>query len=195
MWDERYSVSEYIYGTQPNDFLNDNFAKLKKGTLLSLADGEGRNGVFLAIQGFTVTALDASSVGLEKARRLAMEKEVTLSTIQQDLAVYEFAESSWDNIISIFCHLPTAVRQNIHQGIIKGLKPGGIFLLEAYTPEQLNYGTGGPADADLMPTLSELKNNFAGMKILHGLETVRPVIEGKYHSGKAAVVQFIAQKV
>jgi len=194
MWDERYAVSEYVYGKEANDFLRDHVRRLKKGRVLSLGSGEGRNEVFLAGQGFQVTALDASGIGLAKAKKLAVEKGTALTTLHTDLAGYAFAEQSWDSIISIFCHLPPALRKTVHQGIIKGLKPGGVFLLEAYTPLQLQYGTGGPSVKEMLLTLKQLQQDFKGFYILYGEEKVRPVREGKYHNGQAAVVQFVARK-
>ncbi len=102
MWDKRYSAEEYVYGKEPNDFLRENFTKLKKGKVLCIGDGEGRNSVFLAKQGFEVTALDLSSVGLKKAEQLAKENDVKISTIHADLNDYTFEAEAWDSIVSIF---------------------------------------------------------------------------------------------
>lgn len=194
MWDERYSREEYVYGKEPNDFLLQKVSLLKAGKVLCLADGEGRNSVFLASKGHDVTAIDQSKVGLEKTKKLADEKGVKVATVQGDLADYVIAPESWDSVVSIFCHLPSVLRQQLHRKVIAGLKPGGIFLLEAYTPDQLRFGTGGPPMEDMMMTLGTLKEELAGMQFLHAQELKREVVEGIFHTGMGAVVQLVARK-
>jgi SAM-dependent methyltransferase len=194
MWDERYSVDHFVYGTVPNDFLREHANQLKPGRVLCLAEGEGRNAVYLATLGFDVTAVDLSPVGLKKAKRLAQENGVEIKTIQADLNDFDIEPASWDNIISIFCHLPPSLRNNVHNAVSKGLKPGGIFLLEAYTPEQLQHGTGGPPVAEMLQSLSQLEQDFQPLEILLGHEIERDVHEGQFHNGHAAVVQLIARK-
>ena len=139
MWDEEYSVDEYVYGESPNDFLLEMTASLKKGNVLCLAEGEGRNAVHLARHGFSATAVDSSTVGLNKAEKLAQKHGVTIETIHADLAEYTIEENSWDSIISISCHLPPDLRRKVHRSVVSGLKEGGIYLLEAYTPKQLEF--------------------------------------------------------
>jgi len=195
MWDVRYSSEEYIYGTEPNDFLREMAVQLPKGgTVLSLAEGEGRNAVWLAKQGLQVTGIDASAVGLVKAQRLAEEQGVRIETVHVNLAEADLGEARWDGIVSIFCHLPPTLRKRVHRQVVQALKPGGLFLLEAYTVRQLEFGTGGPPDPELMMDLVSLGEELAGLNIEHGVELVREVREGRLHSGKGAVVQFIARK-
>ena len=194
MWDERYSVEEYVYGKAPNDFLKQMSGKLKKGKALCLADGEGRNSIYLAGQGFDVTAVDSSKVGLAKANKLALEFAVTIETVHADLADYEIEEGAWDSIISISCHVPRDLRRRLHRDVVAGLKQGGTFLLEAYTPRQLEFGTGGPSSTDRLMDLASLKKELTGLEFLHGKEVVRDVVEGTYHTGKGAVVQVLARK-
>lgn len=194
MWDERYAGDEYAYGTLPNDFLVSRVTALPRGRVLCLGEGEGRNAVWLAQQGFEVHAVDASSVGLEKARRLARERGVQLQAVVADLAQYEAGTAAWDAIVSIFCHLPPAVRSRVHGRIAHWLRPGGVFLLEAYTPDQLALRTGGPPSAELMMTLAGLRAELGGLVIEHGLETVRNVVEGRLHHGQGAVVQVVARR-
>lgn len=194
MWDERYSEAGYAYGTAPNDFLRKHYAAIPKGKVLSIAEGEGRNAVFLARQGYEVTALDASRVGLDKAARLAEENGVHLKLIHADLNDFDFGDTTWAGIISIFCPLPSALRQRVHAGIARGLQANGVYLIEAYRPEQLAYGTGGGKSADTMLTAETLRNDLPGFDFLHLLETEREVIEGRYHTGLGAVVQAIARK-
>ena len=183
-----------MYGTDANDFLRDYAVSLRPGKALCLAEGEGRNAVWLAENGFTVTAIDASSVGLEKASRLAKKRGVQIQTIHTDLADFTIQPSQWDLIVSIFAHTPPEVRNKIHKQVVNNLKKKGIFLLEAYTPSQLDYKTGGPPTADLMMDLETLKDELQGLVMLHGRELVREIHEGKLHHGRGAVVQIIAKK-
>ncbi|MCB5183934.1 class I SAM-dependent methyltransferase [Methylobacillus gramineus] len=194
MWDERYSADEYAYGVKPNRFLEENFSYIPKGKVLSLAEGEGRNAVFLAKQGYAVTAVDASLVGLNKARKLAEENGVVIECIHADLADFELGENQWDGVVSIFCPLPSALRKSLYHRVIAGLKRNGVFLLEAYTPNQLKHGTGGGSSADTMQTKETLSLELAGLKFQHLIELEREVIEGIYHTGLGAVVQVIATK-
>lgn len=195
MWDERYSGKDYAYGTAPNDFLREMVSALPSGRVLCLADGEGRNGVFLAEQGFAVTSVDQSASGMRKARELAASRGVAIETVVADLSEWEMGEGRWDAIVSIFAHMPPAVRGPLHRRVVRALSRGGVFLLEAYTPDQLNTtGTGGPAQAAMMMTLPGLKSELEGLDVLTGVELRRSVDEGKFHSGEGAVVRFLARK-
>lgn len=195
MWDERYNTEEYAYGIEPNDFLKMNVDAIPKGRVLCLAEGEGRNAVFLAKQGYSVTAVDSSLVGLDKAQKLAKKGGVHIELIHSDLAEYEIGENQWDGVISIFCPLPTYLRKIVHKKVVCGLKRNGVFLLEAYTPRQLEYGTGGGNSIELMQSLGSLSSELKGLNFKHLLELERQVIEGIYHTGIAAVVQAIGIKM
>lgn len=189
-WDERYGDAEYAFGTEPNDFLRDETGRIPSGgDVLCLADGEGRNGVYLAEQGYTVCSVDLSEVGLEKANRLAVQRGVSIETVVADLAEYAVGEARWDGIVSIFCHLPSAVRASLHERVVAGLKPGGVFILEAYTPDQLAHETGGPSSEDLLMTAAALGCELSGLDLAVKREVERDVIEGSFHTGRAAVVQ------
>jgi len=192
MWDKRYSAQEYAYGTNPNKFLEANVSSIPKGKVLSLAEGEGRNAVFLAKQGYSVTAVDASLVGLNKARKLAEDNGVIVEFIHTDLAEYDLGENKWDGIVSIFCPLPSSIRKQLHKKVEAALKRNGVFLLEAYTPAQLKYGTGGGNSVDVMQSKKSLSLELAGLKFKHLIELERDVVEGIYHTGIGAVVQAIA---
>ena len=193
-WDERYAGDGYLYGTEPNTFLKENFSVIPKGKVLLPAEGEGRNAVFLARQGYEVTGVDSSVVAVEKARKLARINGVNVTTIAADLAQFDFGMEKWDGIVSVFCHLPPDLRKQVHARIVKGLKKGGVFLAEAYTPEQLKYKTGGPPVRELLVSLTDLKRELQGLRFVHAIETVRKVREGLLHSGKGVVVQIIAVK-
>lgn len=194
-WDDRYAGESFFYGTAPNDFLREHEHLLPRGApSLCLAEGEGRNAVFLAQRGLSVTGVDGSAVGLAKAQRLASEKGVELRTITADLSVFDLGVARWGSIISIWCHLPVALRVQLRPRIVAALRPGGIFLLEHYHPKQLAYKTGGPPDPSMMSTLDELRQDFQGFEILHQLEGERVVQEGAGHHGLSYVTQFIAKK-
>lgn len=194
-WDERYGKAEYFYGTEPNDFLRQWSSEIPPGgEVLCLAEGEGRNAVFLAQQGFRPLAVDQSPVGLGKAVQLATARGVHLDTLVADLAVYQVEPNRWDGIVSIWCHLPSALRAAVHRQVAAGLKVGGVFLLEAYTPAQLAHGTGGPKDLDLLPTLAALREELAGLELVHAVEIEREIHEGPGHAGQSAVVQVVARR-
>ncbi|HUH57431.1 MAG TPA: class I SAM-dependent methyltransferase [Pseudomonadales bacterium] len=191
MWDKEYDTEEYVYGKLPNDFLRSNYPLIPKGKVLLLAEGEGRNAVFLAKLGYCVTAVDISSVGLKKAEQLAKENHVSIETICADLKDFDLGENKWDGIVSIFCHLPLELRQDLYKRIERAIKPSGVLLLEGYRPEQLNYKTGGPPVASMMiakETLLEELPNFA-FSHLEALE--REVNEGVKHHGLSAVIQAV----
>jgi SAM-dependent methyltransferase len=194
MWDERYSAEEYVYGTSPNAFLVEKVSCIPQGKVLSLAEGEGRNAVFLAKEGYSVTAVDASLVGLNKARELAEKNDVVVEFIHADLADYDLGEDKWDGIVSIFCPLPSSLRKELYKKVIPALKQNGVFLLEAYTPDQLKHGTGGGNSVDVMQSKESLGLELAGLRFEHLAELERNVIEGLYHTGIGSVVQAIAIK-
>jgi len=193
-WNARYDTEEYIFGVQPNDFLVQASAFLPAGGhIVSLGEGEGRNGVWLAQQGFRVTGIDGSVVGLQKATQLAASRGVTLETVVSDLAEVSFPEGV-DAFISIFCHLPSSLRHSVYRRALSALRPGGIVIIEAYSPDQLSYGTGGPSDVDMLVRLTDLRDDWEGAECLLGREIVREVIEGARHSGRSAVTQSVFRK-
>jgi SAM-dependent methyltransferase len=194
MWDERYKTDEYVYGTEPNDFLKQNASKLKGSKVLCLAEGEGRNAVYLGKLGFDVTAVDASRVGLDKAQRLATDHQVNIEVHLADLADYDPGESQWDAVVSIFCAIPGVIRKRLHQRVVRALKPGGYFLLEAYTPAQVMNDTGGGKDPDTMQTLQSVREELAALEFQYLAELERDVLEGRFHTGRGSVVQCLAIK-
>ena len=194
MWDRRYSSKSFVYGREPNDFLVAVHAKMARGRVLCIAEGEGRNATFLASRGHDVTAVDFSVVGLKKTLHLAGECNVHVTTVHADLQEFDFGYEQWDSVVSIFCHLPPEVRRSVHSRIVVGLKESGLLVLEAYTPRQLQFGTGGPSDADLLVTLEDLRNELTGLEVLIGQEVDREMSEGGLHRGSSAVVQYLARK-
>ena len=194
MWDKRYSTDVYVYGTQPNGFLHSTWPALPKGKILSLAEGEGRNAVFLAKQGYAVTAVDSSSIGLSKAQKLAEEHGVVIECVHADLVEFEFGEHCWDGIIAIFCPLPSELRADIYKKVESSLRTGGVFLTESYTPRQIEYGTGGGNCIDTMQSKESLARELQNLHFSHLVEVEREVIEGIYHTGMASVVQAIGHR-
>lgn len=194
-WDQRYDRDDYVYGEAPNDFLRSVSERLPDGgSVLCLADGEGRNGVFLAERGHRVTSVDASAVGLRKARDLAERRTVAIDTVVADLAEYPIAATPWDAVVSIFCHLPPHLRNMVHRHVVAALQPGGWFVLEAYRPAQLVLGTGGPPRAELMMELKTVREELAGLDLVIAREVDREINEGTLHSGPSAVIQVLARK-
>lgn len=194
MWEQRYSVEEYLFGTEPNDFLRDSLPLLPKGSALCLAEGEGRNAVYLAENGYDVHSVDLTEAGVAKTRRLAAERGVEVNAAVGDLADYDIGTSRWDLIVSIFAHMAPEDRRGLHRRVVAALKPGGVLLLEAYTPQQVGRGTGGPSTPHNTMTLTLLREELAGLDFVHAVELDRDVVEGPGHTGSGAVVQVIARK-
>ena len=198
MWDQRYSEEGFAYGTAANDFLKSEYYRIPEGgRVLCLAEGEGRNAVFLARQGYAVTAVDQSSVGLRKAESLAAENGVEVSTIVTDLGDYDPGNEMWDGIVSIAAHIPPLLRKQLHARVVSALKKNGIFILEAYTERHLDMdGVGGPppSQKELFMSLAQLKLELDGLEFIIGNEVERHISEGKYHQGYSAVVQVVARK-
>jgi SAM-dependent methyltransferase len=194
MWDARYSQPGFAYGTEPNEFLVGAAGQIPVGPVLSLGEGEGRNAAYLAGLGHRVVAVDQSEVGLAKARQLAVDRGLTLETVRADLAEYPIEPGAWAGIVSIFCHLPRRIREPLYAAIVRGLRPGGVLVLEAYTPNQIGRDTGGPKDPDLLVSLATLTAELAGIEFVHARELDRDVREGAYHTGVASVVQVIGTR-
>jgi cyclopropane fatty-acyl-phospholipid synthase-like methyltransferase len=193
MWNERYSVDEYIYGTEPNSFLAEH-AHLLRGPVLSLAEGEGRNGVFLASLGLEVHGVDQSEVGLAKAQVLARSRNVRIRTEVADLGTFTPAQNSYGSVVSISAHLPSLVRKRLYPLVERCLRPGGIIILEAYSEAQLERDTGGPKDVDMLMTPATVRREFPNLEPIWLRELQREVREGTAHAGVASVVQFIAKR-
>lgn len=194
MWEQRYSAEGYIYGTEPNDFLRAHIGLLPAGNVLCLAEGEGRNAVFLAEVGFEVHSVDLTEAGVGKTLRLAEQRGVRVDAVVADLASFDIGTDRWSAMVSIFAHMPPQVRRQLHARVVAGLEPGGVLLLEAYTPAQIGRGTGGPQVAEMTMTLAGLRDELAGLQVIHGQELDREVVEGAGHTGLGAVVQLIARK-
>jgi 2-polyprenyl-3-methyl-5-hydroxy-6-metoxy-1,4-benzoquinol methylase len=194
-WNQRYTEPGFAYGTEPNAFLVSQAHHFKPGMkALAVADGEGRNGVWLAQQGLDVLSVDASAVGLQKAQQLAVDRGVTLRTERVELTTWAWPVAMFDMVVAIYIHFPPPVRAIMHRAMFNALKPGGVLILEAFTPDQLKYRSGGPPVAEMLYTPELLRIDFAGAEILHLDERVTELAEGKYHRGPAAVVRLVLQR-
>jgi Cyclopropane fatty acid synthase and related methyltransferases len=195
-WDDRYSRPDYVFGEAPNAFLAAQVGRLAGyATALAVADGEGRNGVWLAEQGLAVVAIDASAVGLEKAARLARKRGVAIETRHLDIADYEWPENTFDVVAAIFVQFAAPpLRDAMFAGMIRTLAPGGLLLLEGYGPRQLDYKTGGPGVLENLYTEDLLADRFAALDILELRSYDAEVNEGAGHSGLSALVDLVARK-
>ncbi len=196
MWDERYGNDGYLFGTEPARFLTKHVQLLSAGdSALVVADGEGRNSVFLAEQGLTVTAMDASPVGLAKAERLAGQRGVSVDYQLADITTWPWAERSYDVVVAIFIQfLSPADRATVFQGMVQALRPGGLLLLHGYRPKQLEYGTGGPPIEENLYTEELLAEAFADLNVSRLVSYDAEIEEGTGHVGMSALIDLIATK-
>ncbi|VAW21265.1 hypothetical protein MNBD_ALPHA12-2009 [hydrothermal vent metagenome] len=196
MWNERFAEPGYLFGTEPAQFLREHEQYLiPGGRALAVADGEGRNSVFLASKGLDVTAMDGSSVAVEKARELAKERGVTVDFNLADIMEWDWQNEAYDLVVAIFIQFSGPEdRQKVFAGLKKTLKKGGILMLHGYTVEQLEHGTGGPPCAENLYTTEMLSKTFSDMEILHLKAYERDVDEGRAHSGRSSLIDLIARK-
>ena len=195
-WEERFSVQEYVFGTEPNAFLKSQADILpKSGKALAIADGEGRNGVWLAERGLDVVSVDFSPTALAKAQALARERGVRLSTVEADITTWEWPNAEFDVVVGIFFQFVSPPeRHRVFAGMSKALKPGGLLLLEGYGPKQLEYKTGGPSELENLYTEELLREEFSGFSELATKSYDSVMSEGIRHVGMAALVDLVARK-
>lgn len=195
-WNERYAGADFLFGTEPNRFLAAQAARLRPGMrALALADGEGRNGVWLAEQGLSVVSIDSAAVAVDKARRLARMRGVAVEFVCADLLTWAWPCAAFDVVAAIFIQFAdAATRPRLHQRIIASLRPGGLLLLQGYAPRQLQYGTGGPSDPARLYDAATLRREFAALDILHLREHDEEIHEGRAHHGMSALVDMVARK-
>jgi cyclopropane fatty-acyl-phospholipid synthase-like methyltransferase len=195
-WETRFAVPDYLFGTKPNAFLAGQAARLRPGwSALSIADGEGRNGVWLAEQGLSVHAVDFSPTALAKAQKLAAARGVALRTECADLASWAWPRERYDLVAAIFIQFaPPPFRARIFEGLKSALKPGGLLLLEGYRPKQLEYATGGPKQLDQLYTRELLLEAFGALEIVSLEEHDSMIEEGSGHAGMSALIDLVARK-
>jgi|TARA_R110002072_G_scaffold38778_8_gene112024 2-polyprenyl-3-methyl-5-hydroxy-6-metoxy-1,4-benzoquinol methylase len=195
-WNKRYQAEGFLFGREPNAFVKSRAALFKPGqAVLSIADGEGRNGVFVARQGARVTSVDFSAPALEKARGLAREFGVEMTFEQQDVYDWQGGDSAYDIVLAIFIQFaPPEKRTLLFNNIKRLVKPGGLVVLQGYRPEQVAYKTGGPPQVEHMYTAALLRDAFGDFEIQHLAEHDSVVEEGSGHSGLSALIDMIARR-
>ena len=193
-WDERYSSTEFVYGTEPNTFFKDELDKLKTGNILLLGEGEGRNAVYAAVKGWNVDAVDFSINAKEKALKLAEENSVSINYEIADLSEYKPNSSYYDAAAIIFLHLNPKIRSDVHSKVVDSLKPGSTLILEVYDKEQLGKDSGGPQNIDMLYSKEELINDFNNMKIILLEKKIINLNESEQHKGEAVALRLIAVK-
>lgn len=196
MWDERFAGSDYCFGTEPAAFLAGHAELLEAGrSALVVADGEGRNSVFLAQRGLSVTSMDISTVGAAKARRLADSRDVTVDIRVADIVSWEWTPEAYDVVVAIFIQfLGPEPRSEVFAGMKRTLRPGGLLLVHGYRPEQLAYGTGGPPVAENLYTEELLRDEFEDFEIVSLRGYDAEIHEGRGHSGMSALIDLVATK-
>ncbi len=193
-WNERFARPEYAYGENPNEFLRESLRLLKPGSILFPADGEGRNGVYAATQGWKVTSFDISEEGRKKALKLAEKHKVTINYQINSFELFEADAQSFDALALIYAHLPEKDRRNMYRKMMGFLKPGGAVIFEAYHKTQLGRQSGGPQDINWLIDHDELLRDFEAMKnVRTWVESVR-LNEGTFHQGEAVVVRALGKK-
>lgn len=195
-WESRFNKPEYEFGKAPNEFLTRCKPLLpKSGRALAVADGEGRNGVWLAEQGLDVTSTDFSPAAQRKARALAAERGVQATFIEADMHAWPYPENAFDVVVEIFTQVSTPAERPVKwAGMRRALKSGGLLILEGYTPKQLEYGTGGPRNVEHLYTRAMLEQAFGDFQDLKIAEEERAMNEGAGHAGMSAVIHLTGRK-
>ena len=194
MWNEKYAGPEFLYGKEPNAFIKEQIASLKPSTILFPAEGEGRNSVFAASQGWNVDAIDSSEVAQKKALQLANERGCQINYLIADLAQIELPADNYDVIAWCFLHMPAHERSAFLQQTTASLKPGGRLIFESFSKKQLGRSSGGPKNSDLLYNLEDLKVDLTGLTIELEEEIEVLLDEGTGHQGKAIVIRILATK-
>jgi SAM-dependent methyltransferase len=194
VWDQRYSSDEYVYGTEPNVFFKEQLEKLTPGRILLPAEGEGRNAVFAAGEGWQVEAFDQSVEGRRKALELASSKGVDINYDLGDLLQLTYEPSAFDCIALLFVHTDESIRRGFHQSLVRLLKPGGTLILEGFSKEQIENTSGGPKLVPLLFDLDGLAVDFGEMKVVQLVKVNYEIDEGPLHRGTASVVRLVATK-
>ena len=194
MWNERYSVSDYVYGKSPNAFFREQLDPLAAGTILLPGEGEGRNAVYAASKNWSVEAFDYSQSGFNKAMRLAEEMDVLINYSISSFDDYTYKPSYYNACGLIFCHMPDQARSKFHARVVESLAPGGVLILEAFHSSQLGKDTGGPQNSEFLFNEEKLSSDFRTLNLTLFEKRVFPLYEGLYHTGEAHVIRCIGVK-
>lgn len=193
-WNERFGVEEYVYGTEPNQFYKELLKKLSPGKILFPAEGEGRNAVFAAQNGWDVTAFDSSTEGKKKAEKLAAAKGVSVKYIIGNYENIQFQPEEFDCIVLTFAHMHPLKRKKYHKKLTSFLKPGGVLILEGFSKNQINNNTGGPRNIEMLFSKKEMQHDFYNFPTIEITETDTTLNEGPFHQGTASVIQIFGVK-
>jgi len=198
-WNDRYSKGEFAYGVQPNNYLKEQIEKVPVGTILFPAEGEGRNAVFAAKLGWTVSAFDISVEGKNKAVRLAEGNNVTLDYQVGELQTLNYKTGQFDAIALIYAHFPADIKSQYHRTLDKYLRKNGIVIFEAFSKRHIDYiakneKVGGPKDIAMLFSVEELKSDFVNYEIIELVEKEIELSEGLFHNGKGSVIRFVGRK-
>lgn len=193
-WNERFSVEEYVYGREANTFFREQLQQLAPGKILLPGEGEGRNAVYAATQGWEVHAFDVSEAGQSKAFRLAREMGVSIQYTLAPYLEYDNQGERYDAIGLFFTHQPSEMRKVFHRRLLEMLAPGGTLIMEMFHKDQVQRDTGGPGNVDFLLNEQEVRSDFGVLEVQVLDEKVRPLDEGPFHQGDAAVVQFVGKK-
>jgi len=194
LWNKRYSINEYIYGKEPNEFLKQELQKISPGKILFLGEGEGRNAVYAAKLGWEVDAVDFSDEARKKALKLADENNVKINYIISDISEFIPDSNHYDAAGIFYLHLEENIRKSVHRRIIDALKPSGRLILEVFEKEQLKYNSGGPKDELLLYSLEEITEDFIELDFEIFAKEKIYLNEGIAHNGEAAVIRFVGTK-
>lgn len=198
-WNDRYSSEEFAYGTAPNNYLKEQLEKLKTGSILFPAEGEGRNAVFAAQLGWKVSAFDISAEGKNKALKLAEANDVEIDYLVGELETLNYQEEQFDAIALIYAHFPAAIKSSIHKTLETYLRKGGIIIFEAFSKKHLEYlaindKVGGPKDIESLFSIEEIQSDFPDYEIIQLEEKEIELNEGLFHNGKGSVIRFVGKK-
>jgi len=193
-WNERYQEDEFIYGKNPNLFFAEEIKKLPLGKILLPCEGEGRNAVFAAQLGWDVQAFDFSEEGKKKAIKLAQENNVTIEYEIADALTVEYPSESFDMVALLYAHFPDGIRKYLHHKMINWVKPGGIILLEAFNPLQINNDSGGPKKLDMLYSEKMIEDDFKELSTTLLITEKTNLNEGKFHDGPADIIRYIGKK-
>ena len=192
-WNARFGAEPTVYGEGPNDFFANQLEAMTPGCILLPGDGEGRNAVHAAEQGWSVRSFDASSVGVEKALALAAKRGVSIAAEVGDAAIWEPGEA-FDAIALCYLHLPPSLRADFHPRVVRWLKPGGALILEGFGPGQLAFTSGGPKALDMLFTTAMLEGDFAELEVQLCVTEESVLDEGPYHQGRAELTRLVARR-
>lgn len=198
-WDERYSVSKYVYGEHPNSYLKEQLKNLPVGSILFVGEGEGRNGVYAAKLGWKVSAYDLSVEGKKKAERLARKHNVQVDYKVGELHELDYQKEQFDAIAVIFTHFHSKLRASMHTELSGYLRPGGYIIMEVFSKKQIDYQVegdsgGGPKNIDMLYTLEDIQSDFENFKFVELQKTKKYLMEGDHHNGLSSVIRFVGIK-